>query len=192
MIELSMDSGLESKRRRLEAQIYKYFLSGCEEEKSFPLLEDYRGEIRPFELSHMFFVKAGFRLKGACPKLVIHHRGMDKSKDGALWKTSVQPGTVTLYDDDRIFFWFARVEPSRYIEGLHPGNQIMKTSAIRDLHDSDDVPPDPEQLSGNAAAEDLPDWVSFVPLVPGVADDVDSSDDNVVEAIGSNCLCCPA
>ncbi|KAL3702108.1 hypothetical protein R1sor_020130 [Riccia sorocarpa] len=118
------------------------------------------------------------------------NKGMDKSCMAALWKCYVQPGTITLADVDQIFFWMPRLQPSRYIEGVDHGLQFLKTSVLNDMVDSDHIPADTEQISGNPAAHDLPDWASFISLIPGVGDAQCDSSDRPLERIGSNCLCC--
>ncbi|KAL3701713.1 hypothetical protein R1sor_019735 [Riccia sorocarpa] len=61
--------------------------------------------------------------------------------------------------------------PSRYIKGVGiPGLQILKTSALDDMNDSDHSPVQTERVSGNPAARALPEWGSFLSLVPGIHD----------------------
>ncbi|KAL3688685.1 hypothetical protein R1sor_014994 [Riccia sorocarpa] len=90
------------------------------------------------------------------------NKEMDKSCMAALWKCYVQPGTITLADVDQIFFWMPRLQPSRYIEGVDHGLQFLKTSVLNDMVDSDHIQADTEQISGNPAAHDLPDWAFFI------------------------------
>ncbi|KAL3691003.1 hypothetical protein R1sor_004654 [Riccia sorocarpa] len=50
------------------------------------------------------------------------NKGLDKTRIASMWKAYVQPGTLTMADIDKIFFWMPRAYPSHYIEGLHPGH----------------------------------------------------------------------
>ncbi|KAL3675596.1 hypothetical protein R1sor_025544 [Riccia sorocarpa] len=95
------------------------------------------------------------------------NKGMDLTRMASLWKCYVEPGTLTMADVKNIFFWLPRQYPSRFVEGVHPGLQILKASVLEDLCDSDHSPFQAERLSGNPAAHDITKFASFIPLVPG-------------------------
>ncbi|KAL3678436.1 hypothetical protein R1sor_021392 [Riccia sorocarpa] len=116
------------------------------------------------------------------------NKGLDKTRIASMWKAYVQPGTLTMADIDKIFFWMPRAYPSRYIEGLHPCHQIMKTSAVNDEVNSNGSLPHPEQISRNLQAQLLPDWASFLLLLAGDNEpSFYSREENTLEAVGSNC-----
>ncbi|KAL3695201.1 hypothetical protein R1sor_009277 [Riccia sorocarpa] len=145
------------------------------------------------------------------------NKGMDLTRMTSMWRVYLQPGALTMADVKNIFFWMPRQYPSLFIEGVHPGLQLLKTSVLEDLRDSDHSPFQTERVSGNSAAHSV---ASFIPLVPGnsfhlislclscfqqfncsslfcrryrAASDRElqaDSSDRPLEGIGSNCLCC--
>ncbi|KAL3690560.1 hypothetical protein R1sor_016869 [Riccia sorocarpa] len=117
------------------------------------------------------------------------NKGMDLTRMTSLWKTYLQPGTINMADMKNIFFWMLRQYPSRFVESVHPGLQILKTSVLEDMRDSDHSDFQPERVSGNAAANTT-SFASFIPLVPGAEEFQADSSDRPLEGIGSNCLCC--
>ncbi|KAL3693018.1 hypothetical protein R1sor_006669 [Riccia sorocarpa] len=82
-------------------------------------------------------------------------KGMDLTRMTSLWKAYIQLGAITMADVKNIFFWMPRHYPSRFIEGVHPGLQLLKTSVFEDMHDSDHSPFQTERVSGNPAAHDI-------------------------------------
>ncbi|KAL3681877.1 hypothetical protein R1sor_024833 [Riccia sorocarpa] len=64
------------------------------------------------------------------------NKGMDLTRTTSMWRAYLQPGALTMADVKNIFFWMPRQYPSRFIEGVHPGLQLMKTSVLEDLRDS--------------------------------------------------------
>ncbi|KAL3676031.1 hypothetical protein R1sor_025979 [Riccia sorocarpa] len=95
------------------------------------------------------------------------NKGMDLTRMTSLWKAYIQPGTINMADVKNIFFWMQRLYPSRFVEGVHPGLQILKTSVLEDMRDSNHSDFQPERVSGNSAVHTT-SFASFIPLVPGM------------------------
>ncbi|KAL3701627.1 hypothetical protein R1sor_019649 [Riccia sorocarpa] len=98
----------------------------------------------------------------------VINKGMDSTRMAALCKCYIQPGTVSLADIDDVFFWMPRLHPLRYVEGTHQEVHILKIAVLDDMHDSDHNTCNVERVYGNLRAHELPDWASFIPLVPSI------------------------
>ncbi|KAL3690724.1 hypothetical protein R1sor_004375 [Riccia sorocarpa] len=118
------------------------------------------------------------------------NKGLDRTRTAALWRCYIQPGAVTLSDIDQVFFWMPRIQPSLYIQTTVPGLQMLTADALGDMVDSDHGSPHPERVSGNAAAHEVTEFASFIPLVPGLEADQFDSSDVPLEGVASNCICC--
>ncbi|KAL3679806.1 hypothetical protein R1sor_022762 [Riccia sorocarpa] len=118
------------------------------------------------------------------------NKGLDRTRTAALWRCYIQPGAVTLADVDQVFFWMPPIQPSRYIQTTVPGMQMLTADALGDMVDSDHSSPHPERVSGNAAAHEVTEFASFIPLVPGLEAEQFDSSDVPLEGVASNCICC--
>ncbi|KAL3678805.1 hypothetical protein R1sor_021761 [Riccia sorocarpa] len=67
---------------------------------------------------------------------------------------------------------------------------MLTADALGDMVDSDHNSPHPERVSGNAAAHEVTEFASFIPLVPGLEADQFDSSDVPLEGVASNCIFC--